>query len=51
MSEYSSLPGLTDTLAAATVAVVAGDIQHRETGGNLAKDDDTSGHGRILVMT
>jgi hypothetical protein len=26
-----------------------GGIQRVETGGNLAKDDDASGHGRILV--
>jgi hypothetical protein len=31
--------------SAALVAAVAGHLQHRQAGGNLAEGDDASGHG------
>jgi hypothetical protein len=34
---------------AAPVAAVAGDIEHREAGGDLVEQDDTGRHGRILI--
>jgi hypothetical protein len=44
---FGQQPGRMQPTAAC--ATVAGDIQPRKTGGNLAKDNDTSGHARILV--
>jgi hypothetical protein len=44
---FGQQPGRVQPTAAG--AAVAGDIQPRKTGGNLAKDNDTSGHARILV--